>query len=293
MLDKDAVTHAHDIEIDHTVYRGQISMSLHHTHSDFELTYVIRGRRTLYLYEQGCTFDAEHIVFIPNNVPHITISSSQTGQERLNLLINPSFFRELIGEEANLLFSILRSMPLVLAIDTNDKPALLKEINTLISIFHSQEKIAMKDLKIKAAFLNLFMILFKQIEQRYSDLSVVDRRVFMKRDETNRQIIAYLTDNFRQHLSLSHLSDHFHLSKGYLSTSLNQYLGISWIDYVNGLRIKEAIVLLRGLRGNISEIAYSVGFESVTHFDRVFKSLMHQTPTQFIRSLKNQAKKAL
>jgi AraC-like DNA-binding protein len=52
------------------------------------------------------------------------------------------------------------------------------------------------------------------------------------------------------------------------------------------VRIEKARTLLLNPNLRISEIAYEVGFQSLTHFNRVFKKLLGQSPTEFRTHLK-------
>ena len=47
------------------------------------------------------------------------------------------------------------------------------------------------------------------------------------------------------------------------------------------MRIEKAKNLLLNPNLRISEIAYEVGFQSLTHFNRVFKKLVGQSPTDY------------
>ena len=57
--------------------------------------------------------------------------------------------------------------------------------------------------------------------------------------------------------------------------------GINFIDYVVRVRTEKAKHLLLNPNLRISEIAYEVGFQSLTHFNRVFKKLIGESPTVY------------
>jgi AraC-like DNA-binding protein len=52
------------------------------------------------------------------------------------------------------------------------------------------------------------------------------------------------------------------------------------------VRIESAKNLLLNPNLRISEIAYQVGFQSLTHFNRVFKKIVGQAPTEYRANLK-------
>jgi AraC-like DNA-binding protein len=50
---------------------------------------------------------------------------------------------------------------------------------------------------------------------------------------------------------------------------------------VNRLRIEKAKQLMSSTGLSISQVAYEVGFNSVTHFNRTFRKITGSTPTDF------------
>lgn len=142
----------------------------------------------------------------------------------------------------------------------------------------------MKELKQQAAFLHLFMALFPKIEAAYAGTSPAEMQLLVDNNVFFREVFSYLKENYLRHITLDDLSARFGLSKSHLSSKLNQHLGTSWVTYVNNLRITQAQQMLDTPGSNISEISAAVGFDSLTHFERVFRSITGKSPTQYIRS---------
>lgn len=85
-------------------------------------------------------------------------------------------------------------------------------------------------------------------------------------------------------LSLPGLANRLDCSVNHLSQVINAGFGMSFFDYINRYRIKEATRLLRdnGASGSaILDIALSVGFNSTSTFYTAFKKGTGQTPAQF------------
>ena len=57
--------------------------------------------------------------------------------------------------------------------------------------------------------------------------------------------------------------------------------GLKFTDYVTRVRLEEARTQLLNPNRRISEIAYDVGFQSLTQFNRMFKRVFGQSPTEF------------
>ncbi len=67
----------------------------------------------------------------------------------------------------------------------------------------------------------------------------------------------------------------------YVSKLFKRKIGISFREYVNGLRIAQSKQLLRSTRKSVEEIAEASGFSSLRAFDREFREQTHMTPTQY------------
>jgi AraC-like DNA-binding protein len=57
--------------------------------------------------------------------------------------------------------------------------------------------------------------------------------------------------------------------------------GVNFVDYVARMRIEKACDLLQDRHVRISEIAFAVGFQSLSQFNRVFKKLSGRSPSAY------------
>jgi len=97
-----------------------------------------------------------------------------------------------------------------------------------------------------------------------------------------RNVLIYCAENFTEPLTLDSLSEALHLNRFYISHVFCQRMGISFPDFINGLRLERACHLLsKGC--NITEAAYTSGFSSIRTFNRIFARDMKMTPSQYIQ----------
>ncbi len=84
-------------------------------------------------------------------------------------------------------------------------------------------------------------------------------------------------------LSLKILSSALSISEHHLSQVFSQFLKKTFSDYINGLRINEAKVLIKNLPSDypIVRIAFDAGFNSKSSFNLNFKRITGLTPSQF------------
>src|SRR6266571_8484286 len=81
-------------------------------------------------------------------------------------------------------------------------------------------------------------------------------------------------------LSLAKVAKFAHISANHLSEKFKEVAGINFVDYVARIRVDNARDLLQNSNLRISEIAFAVGFQSLSQFNRVFKKLTRKSPTQ-------------
>ena len=72
----------------------------------------------------------------------------------------------------------------------------------------------------------------------------------------------------------------------YFCKMFKKATGLNFTEYVCRVRIERAKNLLLNPNLRISEIAYQVGFQSLTHFNRVFKKIVGEAPTEYRIKLK-------
>jgi len=98
------------------------------------------------------------------------------------------------------------------------------------------------------------------------NLNNINRETF----RINR-IKGYPHENFHQKIELENIAQMASMSPTYFSAWFKRSMGQSLIKYVNKLRIEKACRWLSATDWDIAEIAFKVGFQQVTHFNRVLK----------------------
>lgn len=95
-------------------------------------------------------------------------------------------------------------------------------------------------------------------------------------------ILIYLSENFREELSLTSLSERFGYNPSYLSRNFHNTFGISLGKYLTVLRLREAIMLMRKRDKSITACALESGFGSMRSFYRAFVNEFGCTPKEYI-----------
>lgn len=95
-----------------------------------------------------------------------------------------------------------------------------------------------------------------------------------------QRVCDYINANLDQPLSLEELSQVVDLSRHHFATLFKRSIGLTPHQYVLKMRIDRAMVLLKTTHLSIVAIAHRVGFQTQSHFTRVFRQHKNCTPKQ-------------
>ena len=91
----------------------------------------------------------------------------------------------------------------------------------------------------------------------------------------------FIDEHSDEQLGLTRVAKAVNMSANYLSEKFKHVTGTKFVDYVTCTRLDKARLLLQDRHLRVSEIAFAVGFQSLSQFNRAFKKLMRKSPTQF------------
>lgn len=117
--------------------------------------------------------------------------------------------------------------------------------------------------------------------------------VLQQKDSEPAQITRarqYIEANSSEDLCLADVARQAGMSTFYFCKMFRKVTGVHFARYVSRVRVEKAKNLLLNPNYRVSEIAYEVGFQSLTHFNRVFKSIAGQAPTEYRQQLSSNLK---
>lgn len=100
------------------------------------------------------------------------------------------------------------------------------------------------------------------------------------------RVLLYVTEHFREKLSLDIIARETGASKYYLSRTFSDKVGCGINHYINSLRIGFAQHLLENPNLSISDAAFECGFESLRTFNRAFREQLGKSPREYREQLK-------
>lgn len=116
-------------------------------------------------------------------------------------------------------------------------------------------------------------------------LSMLSNQVVVQQENAEPPVIArakeYIQEHQTENLRLGHVAKACNTSTFYFCKMFKKVTGINFTDYLSRVRIEKSKNLLLNPNLRVSEIAFEVGFQSLTHFNRVFKKILGQSPTEY------------
>jgi len=120
-------------------------------------------------------------------------------------------------------------------------------------------------------------------------LSILCNQILVQQRNAEPPVItrakAFIQEHQTDSLRLGEVAKAVHTSPFYFCKIFKKATGLNFTDYLSRIRIERARNLLLNPQLRVSEIAFEVGFQSLTHFNRVFKNTVGQSPTRYREQL--------
>ena len=101
-----------------------------------------------------------------------------------------------------------------------------------------------------------------------------------------RPVVEYISEHFCEKIYIESLSEMLGVSPDYFTKMFKDSIGRTPIDYINGMRINEAMNLLCNTDDSMADIADKIGFCNPNYFHKIFKQYMGISPLAYRKSIK-------
>lgn len=107
------------------------------------------------------------------------------------------------------------------------------------------------------------------------------KRSTLQKNNIITNIEKYLQENFDRDVKLQEISEHFYISREYISRKFKQEFNENISDYIVRIRMEKAKSLLKNSQLKIYEIANMIGYQDDKYFRKVFKKVEGITPNEY------------
>ncbi|UOQ91938.1 AraC family transcriptional regulator [Halobacillus shinanisalinarum] len=237
--------------------------STKHSHHFTELFYIVKGKGSFLLPSNEILVKENDLVVINPNVEHTEKSNPRDSLEYMALGIEGLAFS--LADETESQMGLFTYQ-----VDRND---ILFYLNKLL------EEVKYTEEEYEVICQSIISILLVKL-RRGKDF-VIEKTEPKNINKSVAFIKYYIHQNYREPLTLDDLAEAGHINKYYLSHTFKEDIGISPIEYLNQVRIRESKILLETTDYPIVHIANIIGFSSQSFFTQVFKRSTQKTPSAY------------
>ncbi len=231
---------------------------LPHTHEHYQLTYVEEGYQYFHIDQKVYFVPQNHVILIPSSTLHRTTSDSKSVILKV------------------VLFRIVPTDVFYHQVQVFSAPRVLKEMLLYSAKWNKKTE---EDLE-QTIFLHAILNSLPHFYQENDWLQIP-----IPRDTRLSTISQYINKNYKYNLSTDELAEIAKMSTRTLQRVFKQETGITIKKYVQLIRILKSIELIDDNQYTLSEIAYRVGYKSLSAFTNSYATIMKSTPKQSSRSI--------
>jgi AraC-like DNA-binding protein len=262
--------------------RGRHFYDKLHQHPQLQLTVILEGKGQFLSGDYVGRFQAGDLFFLGENVPHVFRSDPEYFEEK-----------EKLSAAGNTIFFDFAALGTALG-ELEDLQALrkFKDFSGLCFQVFGEPKSRILEIfegfsrSLGLVRFQLAIQLLSILDQAGDSLVPLNRptliRGLSERDGKRMdQVMQFLLENRFRQVSLEEASEKANLSKEAFCRFFKLRTRKTFTQYLQHLRINEAQKLLQETDLGVSEIAFRVGFENLSYFNRSFKSITGKTPREF------------
>ncbi|SDD95212.1 AraC-type DNA-binding protein [Pricia antarctica] len=252
-----------------------------HFHPEFQISYIIKGKGTRFIGDNVQPFKEGDLVLTPPNLPHLW-RSDEPYFEKDNALSTHAMVIYFDQE--------LMSPPLLRREEFYALKKLVENASRGMEFYgDTPEQVyrLMQNIAPKKGFRRIIRLLeileVMANSEEYNLLSSPGYRNVFKTDDADKMqlVYDYVMKHFTTKIELSDVSDLLHMTTTSFCRYFKPRANKTFTRFVNEIRIGHARKLLLEDNFNISQISYECGFNTLSNFNRQFKSIVKMSPHEY------------
>lgn len=255
-----------------------------HFHKELELIFFVKSQGTRYVGNSIGNFNQGEIYLIGSNLPHLFKNDKEYYQNRITTeavdLIIFQFENDFMGEA----FSTLTESEKLLRLFKLANRGLKFSNDACNQVDDKLKKLI--DCKGLSKLIGLLDVLDTlSLSEDFEFLCPEGVNNTFKKNEKERmaKLISFLTENFEKKIELEEVASIAHMTPNAFCRYFKRRTQKSFTQYLNEIRIDNACKLLIEGKLPISTICYLSGYNTLTNFNRQFKSIIKVTPSEYMR----------
>ena len=261
-----------------------------HQHSELELIYIMESTGKCHIGNKVDDFAPGDLMLVGSFLPHMHKSSIEYYEDN-DLRVKAIIIQFSLDFASSELFAypeMKRINDMVKLSSNGISFSVAKEgeiIAKLTSLLH------LKGTEKLLAFLEFLHLLSRCKEFRTFDAALTENNTLLHTDDRMVAVMGYLNRNYTEKISVTEVSKLACMNKTSFCRFFKEKTGKTLINYVNELRVAYACKLLLDGTTSVAQASFQSGFNNLSGFNRVFRSLINQTPTEYKRQYRHAGKR--
>jgi len=261
----------------------------YHFHEEYELTYISHGHGKRYVGSHMENFTSGDLVLLGANLPHCwKLEADEPGNENASAIViqfNANFLGDDFFNKAELqgIKKLLQKSGSGISFNSGTRSNINRSMAQM-----AQEK---GNFKMLISLLEILQRLTLSTEYTLLDQQGNIAEKSRAEQERINPVFAYLVDNFRGQVSLDEASGIAHMTPNAFCKYFKKITRKTFMETVIEYRLNYATQQLVQTDKPISEISFDSGFGDVSHFYKMFKYKMHQSPLHYRKNFMREFEK--
>jgi len=257
-----------------------------HYHPEYELVLVKKSTGRRMVGDHIGYFNEGDLVFMGPLLPHVWVNdepflNGEAGYMAEAIVIQ--FVESFVGEtffqipEMESFKNFLKLSNLGMVITGTAKKKIIKLMDKMVH---------MGGLQRLAALLKIFDILSHTSEYELLASPRFVENIQFKSSDQFRKINEYIMRNFQEEIKLPEIAGLANMALTTFCNFFKEHYRVTFIEYLNSVRIGHACKLLSEKEMNVVEVAFECGFNNLANFNKQFKKFKKMTPTEYRKTVR-------
>ncbi len=265
--------------------QGQFFPCPWHYHPEYELVLITSSTGRRMVGDHIGYFNENDLVFMGAGLHHVWLNDEEyiTGEAKEpadGIVIQ--FVENFLGDKF-MNIPEMENLKKILKLSAHGMVILGKTRERINTIMKKMPQ--MCGLERLSALMSIFNILSQTKEyELLASPGFVQKSGLNESDRTSK-ITEYIMRNFDSDISLAEIASKSNMAITTFCNCFKENYRVTFVEYLNTVRIGYACKLIAEKDKNVVEIAYECGFKNLANFNRQFKKIKNMTPTDYRRTI--------
>ncbi|QHQ59423.1 helix-turn-helix domain-containing protein [Anaerocolumna sedimenticola] len=269
--------------IDRIIRDYEYNMPTKHVHDEYEIYYLLEGERYYFIENQTYLVKEGSIVFINKGQIHKTGVAGKSYHDRILIELKAEPFQTFLLSSCGISLSDFFSSNYgVIKLDNNGQHYVKSLLLGMADELHQKQPhyTAMAMMKLCS------LLVYALRRTTHDNTEQVSNLAKTAKHKKVSEVASFIMANSTEVKSLDDLAKRFFISKCYLSRIFKEVTSFTVSEYININRIQKAQQMLLETDLSITEISASLGYESITYFEKVFSNFTETSPLKYRKKYK-------